>query len=65
VFRPFRIENAQRQRYLLLIYAHEVGVNEKRCNNRWISTDEDLKWDNPPAFLVADCLSIHLSVTLP
>ena len=25
-------------------------------------TDEDLKWDNPPS---ADCLSIHLSVTLP
>uniref|UniRef100_A0A6C0HUQ2 Uncharacterized protein n=1 Tax=viral metagenome TaxID=1070528 RepID=A0A6C0HUQ2_9ZZZZ len=25
-------------------------------------TDEDLKWDNPPS---VDCLSIHLSVTLP
>ena len=32
VFTPFRIENAQRQRYLSLIYAHKVGVlNEKRC----------------------------------
>ena len=29
---PFRIENAQRQRYLSLIYAHFMGVlNEKRC----------------------------------
>ena len=32
IFTPFRIENAQRQRFLLLIYAHKVGVlNEKRC----------------------------------
>jgi hypothetical protein len=27
-----RIENAQRQRYLSLIYVHKVGgLNEKRC----------------------------------
>jgi len=31
-FTPFRIENAQRQRYLSLIYAYKVGVlNEKMC----------------------------------
>jgi hypothetical protein len=31
-FTPFRIENAQMQRYLSLIYAHIVGaLNEKRC----------------------------------
>jgi len=34
-FTPFRIENAQRQRYLSLIYAHKVGVlNEKRCKKQ-------------------------------
>jgi len=28
---PFRIENAQWQQLPLLIYAHKVGVNDKRC----------------------------------
>ena len=38
-FTPFRIENAQWQRYLSLIYADKVGVlNEKRCN-RHINRD--------------------------
>jgi hypothetical protein len=46
---PFRIENAQRQRYLSLIYANKVGVlNEKRCKSILNDEDEYLNMVNSP-----------------